>query len=88
VTTDTSTEQPISFVSETSQPRKQRRPGPANPSYAIPRSEWPTILRRVEQGESYRQIAQGYTVQGRNVSYQSIYRIIQALRKQQTGGQA
>jgi transposase len=45
-------------------------------------------LRRVEQGESYRQIAQAYTVQGHHVSYQSIYRIIQALRKQQRGEQA
>jgi hypothetical protein len=71
-----------------SSPRKQRRPGPAHPNYAIPRSEWPEILRRIEQGESYRQIAQSYTDQGRNVSYQSIYRIVRSLRKQQRGGQA
>src|SRR5579885_3003449 len=40
--------------------KEQRRPGPANPPYALPRSEWPTILARIEQGESYRQIAQDY----------------------------
>jgi len=33
-------------------PRKQRQPGLANPSYAIPRAQWPDVLRRVEQGES------------------------------------
>jgi hypothetical protein len=65
--------------------KEQRRPGPANPPYALPRSEWPTILARIEQGESYRQIAQSYTDQGRHVSYQSIYRIVRTLRKQQGG---
>ncbi|HEY3992816.1 MAG TPA: helix-turn-helix domain-containing protein [Ktedonobacteraceae bacterium] len=63
--------------------RKQRRPGPANPNYAIPRDQWPDVLRRVDQGESYRQIAQAY-----ETTYQSVYRTVQKLRKQQRGGQA
>jgi len=73
--------------SSSSERRTQRRPGPANPPSALPRSEWPTILERIDQGESYRQIAQSYTDQGQNVSYQSIYRIVRALRKRQ-GGEA
>jgi len=56
----------------------QRRPGPAHPNYAIPQDKWPDILRRVDQGDSYRQIAQIY-----QTSYQSVYRMIQKLRKQQ-----
>ena len=32
--------------------RKQRRPGPVNPTYAIPRDQWPDVLRHAEQGES------------------------------------
>jgi len=31
------------------------------PRYGVPRSEWPAILRRIEQGESLRGIAQDYT---------------------------
>ncbi len=71
-----------------SERRKQRRPGPATPNYAIPRSEWPTILERIDRGESYRQIAQSYTDHGRPISYQSISRLVRALRQQQQGGEA
>ena len=60
--------------------RQQRRPGPANPNYAIPRDQWPDVLHRIDQGASYRQIAQMY-----HTSYQSIYRIVRAARKQQGG---
>jgi DNA invertase Pin-like site-specific DNA recombinase len=65
-----------------SEHRKQRRPGPANPNYAIPHDQWPNVLRRVDQGESYRQIAQAY-----HTSYQSIYRIVRTARCPQ-GGEA
>lgn len=41
-----------------SERRKQRRPGPTHPNYAIPRDQWPNVLRRIDHGESYRQIAQ------------------------------
>jgi DNA invertase Pin-like site-specific DNA recombinase len=63
--------------------RKQRRPGPANPNYAIPRAQWPDVLRRVEHGESYRDIAHDY-----QTTYQTVYRIVQRARKQERGGQA
>ena len=66
-----------------SERRQQRRPSSANPNYAIPRDQWPDVLRRVDQGESYRQIAQVY-----QTTYQSVYRTVQKLRKQQRGGQA
>jgi len=42
-------------------PHSQRRPGP-DPHWKIPVTEWPAVLRRVEQGESLRTIAQEYTV--------------------------
>ena len=32
----------------------QRRPGPDNPQWKIPRSEWPLVLRRIGQRETYR----------------------------------
>ncbi|HEY0753932.1 MAG TPA: helix-turn-helix domain-containing protein [Ktedonobacteraceae bacterium] len=60
---------------------KQRRPGPVNPPYAIPRDQWPNVMRRVEQGETYRQIAQDY-----QTSYQSIYRLVKKLRNQHVQG--
>jgi hypothetical protein len=61
-------------------PRKQRRPGPAQPRYGVPRSQWPNVFFRIEQGETLRQIATDY-----GVSYQTIHRIVLAMRKQ--GGQ-
>jgi site-specific DNA recombinase len=63
--------------------RRQRRPGPAHPNYAIPREHWPDVLHRVDKGESYRQIAQTY-----QTSYQSVYRMVQKMRRLQEEGQA
>jgi len=59
----------------------QRRPGPANPQWKIPYSEWPDVLRRVEQGEPLRQIASHY-----GVSYEAVRRVVNAARKQGTNG--
>ena len=56
----TNIRRPEHWHSPSSETRKQRRPGPATPTYAIPRSEWPTILERIKQGESYRLIVQDY----------------------------
>jgi DNA invertase Pin-like site-specific DNA recombinase len=61
-----------------SQPKTQRRPGPAHPNYGIPPTQWPDVLRRIDQGEPLRQIAKDY-----DVSYQTIWRISQTARKQQ-----
>jgi DNA invertase Pin-like site-specific DNA recombinase len=61
-------------------PKKQRRPGPKHPNYGIPPEQWPDVLRRAEQGESLRQLARAY-----NVSYQTIWRILQATRRQEGG---
>jgi hypothetical protein len=60
--------------------RPQRHPEPAHRQWKIPTSEWPTVLRRVEQGEPLRKIAGAYTV-----SYETIRRVILAARKMQAG---
>jgi Sigma-70, region 4 len=53
----------------------QRHPGPDNPQWKIPRSEWSAVLRRVGQGETYRQIASYY-----GVSYEAVRRVVRAAR--------
>jgi len=53
----------------------QRRPGSANPCWKIPSSEWPTVLRRIEQGESLRKVARDY-----HVSYEVVRRVIRLAR--------
>ena len=55
----------------------QRRPGPVKPHYDIPRAEWPEVLRRVDQGETYRHIASSY-----DVSYEAIRRVVRAARNE------
>src|SRR6266516_1903708 len=60
--------------------RPQRHPGPEHPRWKIPPSEWPTMLRRVEQGEPLRKLAAEYTV-----SYETIRRVVRAARKLQAG---
>ena len=77
----TRTERPFSVVSKSPQTRKQRRPGPAKPRYGIPLEKWPDILKRVEQGDSLRQIAQDY-----GVSYETVRRTVKAARKREQGG--
>ena len=54
----------------------KRRPGPAKPRYTIPRSDWPNVVRRVEQGETLRQVASRY-----NTSYETVRRVIRASSK-------
>ena len=55
----------------------QRRPGPDNPQWKIPRAEWPNVLRRVEQnGEPLRQVARDY-----GVSHEAVRRVIRAVRE-------
>jgi len=81
VTTFPKTSQPIPLY-PASKLRAQRRPGPLKPRYGVTRSEWPTILHRVELGESLRRVAQDY-----HVSYQTIHRIVQAGRKKGEEGQ-
>lgn len=55
---------------------KQRHPGPHEPHWKIPSSEWSTILCRVEQNkEPLRQVALDY-----EVSYETIRRIVRAAR--------
>lgn len=55
----------------------QRRPGPDNPQWKIPYTEWSEVLRRVGQGETYRQIASHY-----GVSYEAIRRLVKAARRE------
>jgi hypothetical protein len=51
----------------------QRRSRQDDPHWRIPASQWPTILRRVEQGESLRQMGRQY-----GVSYETIRRVLRA----------
>jgi Homeodomain-like domain len=60
--------------------RRQRHRGLGYPHWKIPPSEWPTVLRRVEQGEPLRKIARAY-----HVSYETIRRVLRAARLQQAG---
>ena len=51
-----------------------RRPGPRNPAYGIPSSEWPTVLKRVlEKKEPLRKVAVDY-----GVSRETIRRMVRA----------
>jgi len=54
----------------------KRRPGPAKPRYGIPRSDWPTVVGRVEQGETLRQVASSY-----HTSYETVRRVLLAFGK-------
>jgi hypothetical protein len=80
VTSDASTQKPFFVISQPSPARKQQRPGPAHPHYGIPPEKWPDVLHRIEQGDTLRQIGKSY-----RVSYETIRRVLHALRKQQRG---
>jgi Homeodomain-like domain len=54
----------------------QRRPGPSHPQWKIPHAEWPNILRCIEQGETFRQIASRY-----GVSREAVRRVVCALQE-------
>ncbi len=57
---------------------QHRRPGPRNPAYGIPASEWPTVLKRVlANKEPLRKVADDY-----GVSYETIRRVVRAERIQ------
>jgi hypothetical protein len=60
--------------------RPQYHPGPANPQWKIPPTEWPTVLWRIDQGETLRTIARDYAV-----SYEAVRRVIRAARQLQIG---
>ena len=53
----------------------QRRPGPKEIPYGIRVDEWLTVLKRVENHESYRKIAADYSV-----SHETIRRLVRAAR--------
>jgi DNA-directed RNA polymerase subunit N (RpoN/RPB10) len=58
---------------------QHRRPGPRNPAYGIPASEWPTMLKRVlEKKEPLRKVADDY-----GVSHETIRRMARATYKLQ-----
>jgi transposase len=54
----------------------QRRPGPKDIPYGIPEEEWPVVLVRVENHESYRKVANDY-----GVSRETIRRLVRASKK-------
>jgi hypothetical protein len=53
----------------------QRRPGPKDIPYGIPADQWPTVLARIENHETYRTIAADY-----GVSRETIRRLVWASR--------
>jgi DNA invertase Pin-like site-specific DNA recombinase len=59
----------------------QRRPGPDHPQWKIPHAEWSHVLRRVDQGETYRQIASSY-----GVSYEAVRRVVREARRAKEQG--
>ena len=54
----------------------QRRPGPKDISYGIPVEEWPAVLARVENHDSYRKVAKDY-----GVSRETIRRFVRASKQ-------
>ncbi len=54
----------------------QRRPGPKDIPNGIPAEEWPTVLKRVENFESYRTVAAEY-----GVSRETIRRLVRASKR-------
>src|SRR6185312_14561816 len=58
-------------------PTKQRYNNPPIPLFKIPPAEWPSVQRRVAQGESLRQIAVSY-----QVSYEAVRRVLKAARQE------
>ena len=54
----------------------QRRPGPKDLPYGIPVEEWPAVLARVENHESYRKVAKDY-----GVSRETIRRFVRASKQ-------
>jgi hypothetical protein len=61
--------------------RTQRRVNPPPPEWKIPRSQWPDVLHRVNQGESLRQVAKSY-----GVSYEAVRRVLRAARREGMSG--
>ena len=56
---------------------QQRRPGPRNPAYGIPSSEWQMVLQRVlEKKEPLRNVADDD-----GVSHETIRRLVRAARR-------
>ena len=57
---------------------KHLRPGPKRPIYGIPASEWPTVVRRVEEKkEPLRSVAAAY-----GASHETILRILRHVQQQ------
>ena len=52
----------------------QRQPGPNDPHWKIPATEWHIVLHRIDQGEPLRKVASDY-----GVSYETVRRVIQAV---------
>jgi hypothetical protein len=62
-------------------PQKQHV-NPPIPLFKIPPAQWPTVLQRVAQGESLRQIARSY-----HTSYEAVRRVLQAARQELVRGE-
>ena len=60
-------------------PQKQHV-NPPIPLFKIPPAQWPSVLQRVAQGESLRQIARSYYT-----SHEAVRRVLHAARKELLG---
>lgn len=56
--------------------RPQHHLGSDNPHWKIPPTEWPSVLSRIDQGETLRKVARDY-----GVSYEVVRRVIRAARR-------
>jgi hypothetical protein len=63
-------------------PAKPPRINPPIPLFKIPPAQWPSVLQRVAQGESLRQIARSY-----HTSYEAVRRVLNAARKELVAGE-
>ncbi len=83
VTTYPDSAQSIPLYPDIPRPRQHtppRQDDAEKPPRGIPRAKWPDVLARVEQGDSLREVARDY-----DVSYETVRRVIKAMRKQQGG---
>jgi len=63
-------------------PAKPPHPNPPIPLFKIPPEQWPSVLQRVAQGESLRQIARSY-----HTSYEAVRRVLNAARQELVKGE-
>lgn len=72
---------PVAWAVVEAPPAKPLHGNPSIPLFKIPPAQWPSVLQRVAQGESLRQIARSY-----HTSYEAVRRVLHAARKELMAG--